>query len=823
MTQDTLSRNPVSRETPRPPLVRHLPLRWPGTTTVSLLAALTTWVTLLSWSPFSERSSTYLVPLAGGCLLVAVSGALLRSARQPAVVVLLAQILVVGAWLHHRWAEPLAWFGYLPNRDSVAEVARTFADAAEVARAFAAPVPAGAVEFAPLLIVSGMCTALLVDFLACGLQRAPVAGLPLLAAYTAPISILSGGVSWTKFAVGALCFLFLITAQEATRLGRWGRQVQHEGVFDTQSNQVNGAALWSSARKIGLTATGLSVLVPLLVPTLSLSVFDGFGNGPGGNGDSVTLSNPMVDMRRDLSRGADIDLLRISTDDPDPSYLRVTVLDLFDGESWRPSERDIPADQGASGALPDPPGLDPDVAGDPYEWRIDIGSDFDSRWLPTPYPVRSIDAPGDWRYDQRTLDFISALKDQDTRDQSYSLEALRLTPTAEDLATTTAAPAAVFQPMTDLPAEVPESITRLALQVTENQPSKFEQAVALQRWFRTEGGFEYSLDRAPGNGLGELENFLLEGRTGYCEQFATAMATMGRTLNIPSRVVVGFLRPTSTDGGRTYVYSTHDLHAWPEMYFEGNGWVRFEPTPADQAPSVPAYTRGEIDRGPSDAESSSQAALPSNNRIDQPSADAGAAGGGSGGGFDAGLLLRTLGVAAALLLVALTPRLGRSLARRRRWARATSAHALAESAWDELRATAIDLGVAWDDRVSVRARARELVRSFAMPGGREDAMTRSESRGALADPEATSALERLVRLVELARYAREVPPSAAQAEATRADVERCAGALAAGASRRSRTRAVWLPASLMGGLRNLRAGMTRRGVRFDEPGVDHAV
>ncbi len=235
---------------------------------------------------------------------------------------------------------------YLPTRESLAEVGGTLVDAAEVARAFAAPVPAGAVEFAPLLIVSGHVHRLAGRLLGLRAAPRPRRGLPLLAAYTAPISILAGGVSWTKFAIGAMCFLSLITAQEATRMGRWGRQVSHERIFDTQSTQVSGQALWSSARKIGLTATGLAVLVPLLVPTLSLSVFEGFGNGRGGNGDAVTLSNPMVDMRRDLSRGADIDLLRVTTDDPDPSYLRVTVLDRFDGESL------------ASLRTRDPPGTD---------------------------------------------------------------------------------------------------------------------------------------------------------------------------------------------------------------------------------------------------------------------------------------------------------------------------------------------------------------------------------------------------------------------------------------------------------------------------------
>ena len=797
-----------------------LHLGLPGSALLSGLAALTAWVTLLAWSPFAERPSSFLVPLAFGAVLVALSGLLLRAARLQALIVLLAQVLVVAFWLHHRFGGPVASWGWLPNGTSVEAVRLAFLDAAEVARTYAAPVPADATAFAPLMIVSGIAMILLVDFIACTLRHAPVAGLPLLAAYTAPISILDGGVPWAKFAVGALCFLFLIAAQEATRLSQWGRQVSDHRLFDSQSTEVSGQAVWSSARKIGITATGLSVLVPLLVPTLSLELFEGFGNGPGGDGDSVSLTNPMADMRRDLSRGLDIDLITVRTDDPDPTYLRVTVLDRFDGDSWRPSERDIPRDQGAQGLLPRPPGLDDEAPRRIFDWDISINDDFASNWLPAPYPTHALEAPGDWRYDVRTMDFISAVQGLDTRNQSYRLQSLRVEPTAEQLATSAPVPAAVFQPMTELP-DIPESITRLALSVTKNQPTKFEQAVALQRWFRVGGGFDYSLDRRPGNGLSELEDFLLTDKRGYCEQFATAMATMGRALKIPSRVAVGFLRPTSTDEGATYTFSTHDLHAWPEMYFEGTGWVRFEPTPAVQAPTVPSYTRGSIQRDDPAAPSASRAVVPTQNRIDAPSASAGAGAGGGGGGVELGSLARGAGLLVLLLLVVLLPRLLRTLVRRRRWAGATSPVLLAEAGWAELRDTARDLGVAWDDTVTVRSRARDLVRSFGLPGATEDAMTRAEARGQDANPEAADALDRLVRLVELARYARQVPPSAAQVDATRADVTTCADAMRAGASRRARSRATWLPASLVGGIAS--GSSPRRQVRFDDPGVDHAV
>ena len=143
----------------------------PATTLVSALAALTTWVTLLAWTPFSERPSAYMVPLAWAGVLVAGTGALLRAARFPALAVLLGEVVVVGGWLHHRWAGAEAWGGWLPTSESVSQALATFADAAEVARTFAAPVPSSVTGFAPLLIVCGAATLLIVDFIACGLRR----------------------------------------------------------------------------------------------------------------------------------------------------------------------------------------------------------------------------------------------------------------------------------------------------------------------------------------------------------------------------------------------------------------------------------------------------------------------------------------------------------------------------------------------------------------------------------------------------------------------------------------------------------------------------
>src|SRR5690606_12778697 len=86
-------------------------------------------------------------------------------------------------------------------------------------------------------------------------------------------------------------------------------------------------------------------------------------------------------------------------------------------------------------------------------------------------------------------------------------------------------------------------------------------------------------------------DFLEDGR-GYCVQFATAMTVMARSLGIPARMAVGFLPGTIQQGGgdeRFFEVRGDRAHTWPELYFEGVGWVRFEPTPAEQSGFPPAY------------------------------------------------------------------------------------------------------------------------------------------------------------------------------------------------------------------------------------------
>jgi transglutaminase-like putative cysteine protease len=804
-------------------------LTWPQTAVPSLLAALTSWVSLWAWDGFVERASGFLVPTLGGVLLIAVTGMLLRSARVPALLVMLGQLVVLAIWLTHRWTPETALGGWLPTSASMDVFRGVLTSSVNAAQSFQAPVPEEVAAIHPLLIVAGVGVAVLVDFLACGLRRVPAAGLPLLAVYTAPVSILVDGVPWWVFAAGSVAFLSLLASDEGGRLAGWGRQLSSGGrISDTSSTGISTASVRSSARKIGLTATGLAVVVPVVLPTLGTGLLAGHGPGGSGDGEAVSISNPMVDLRRDLVRGADVDLVTMRTTRPDPSYLRISVLDTFTGETWKPSGRDIPAEQRAQGRLPRPPGLDADVARSEDDYELDLTSAFDSTWLPAPYPVSTIETDGDWRYDADTFDFVSATEGQNAAGATYSLSALDVAPTVDDLVDAGPSPESVFTPYTDLPNDLPESVADLARRLTDGLDSRFERAVRLQRWFREDGGFTYSLERAAGNGTEDLVGFLGTGpgsRVGYCEQFAAAMAVMGRTLGIPSRVAVGFLRPQQV-GEHVYVYSAHDLHAWPEMYFDGVGWVRFEPTPAARATGVPGYTTGQVSAPePVDTPSGAVPNQTSDAELPSRQPDAGAAAGSDGdagsGGLGAGLLLG-LGVAA----VVVSPFLLRTAVRRRRWASATTPAEVAEAGWAELRDSVLDLRLPWDDAETLRTRARGVVSHFGEPDWDESqSHVRARMRGAEADPEATRALERLVEDVERARYARMTTAASGRDEAAvAADVRTCVAALHAGAGKKARHWAGVLPASLVKNRESL-SGPRRRtgGVTLADAGVDRAM
>ena len=146
---------------------------------------------------------------------------------------------------------------------------------------------------------------------------------------------------------------------------------------------------------------------------------------------------------------------------------------------------------------------------------------------------------------------------------------------------------------TDVPSNVASSLRSFLGQrstaiAMPNLRSKtpYEQALLVQNYFRS--SFEYDLKVAAGHSVNDITSFL-RARRGYCEQFAGTFAAIMRTLGVPARVAVGFTPGELQDDGLYHVRGEH-AHAWPEIYLDGAGWVRFEPTPGRGGPGDEVYT-----------------------------------------------------------------------------------------------------------------------------------------------------------------------------------------------------------------------------------------
>ncbi len=138
-------------------------------------------------------------------------------------------------------------------------------------------------------------------------------------------------------------------------------------------------------------------------------------------------------------------------------------------------------------------------------------------------------------------------------------------------------------------------VARLSEQLTAGAPTSYDAVLAVERHFQE----DFSYSEEPASGTRPLRTFLLDTRTGYCQQYSGAMALMLRMAGIPARVVSGFSpgAPDLDEDGLFTVRDT-DAHSWVEVYFVGIGWVPFDPTPSvspadlQSAPTAAAATPG---------------------------------------------------------------------------------------------------------------------------------------------------------------------------------------------------------------------------------------
>ena len=459
----------------------------------------------------------------------------------------------------------------------------------------------------------------------------------------------------------------------------------------------------------------------------------GIGSGLYGSGSFnlfVGLQQSLVDLGEEPMFYA---VLNESAPDNSEIYWRLITLDTFDGEFWAPSQQTF-----SRGGSIRYERSDWQFQGDTERVAANVEiAGLSQQFLPTLYSTVEFETTESLMSESFSVREDGSLKIDlnANRGWQYSLTADIPQPDLRVLATSAGELSPVFQnavdanavelqpsladpeprpetiaSYTELEGEVDARIGELARAITAGASTDFEQAVLLESFLRDPDRFTYSTDVDTGHSSLDLADWLTDPesrnyRTGYCEQFATAMAVMGRALGIPTRVVLGFTPGDVTprdDGASLITVRESNAHAWVEMWMPGQGWLRFDPTPrADGVnPSLASATVGfDIDEYVPEPESlegtQGLAQIPREDLLD-PGALAGEGGGqatdGVGRTFD---LPRWLDIILGVMLVAALVPGTKAIRRRRRIVFMNDGEV--EAAWAEIIDRLTDLGVDIDE------------------------------------------------------------------------------------------------------------------------------
>ncbi|MFI9234728.1 DUF3488 and transglutaminase-like domain-containing protein [Streptomyces cinnamoneus] len=760
-----------------------------GSVRSAVCAAVATLAAAGAMLPLIDRS-TWLLQAALLLTVQTAVGAVARRVPLARWLTVVVQALTGLLLLTVVFARSQAIGGLLPGPGVFREFGQLLQEGAEDVGRYAIPAPA-TLAIRLLLVGGVLVVGLVVDAVAVTFRNAAPAGLPLLALYSVGAGLAKGGFDWLWFLAAAGGYLLLLLAESRERLSQWGR-VFAGGPHPpppgspgpTAGSPGPAVSPVRTGRRIGALALGLALAIPAVLPSVGGGLLQPHGRGAGSGGDGGTISavNPLVSLQNNLNQPENREVMRYrtSTASTEDLYLRIVALDEFDGSSWRASERritDVPD------PLPAPAGLAPGARTTEVTTSVSASEGYRQNYLPLPYPAERVRVGGQWRYEPEGRTLVGD-HGQTTRGVRYQVSSLLVEPTAAQLAAAPAPPQQLLREYTKVPPTLPKVVSSTARKVTAGAANAYQQAVRLQDWFSVGGGFQYDTEVRSGSGSNAITRFL-EEKKGFCVHFSFSMAAMARTLGIPARVAVGFTPGTPQTDGSVSVGSK-DAHAWPELYFEGAGWTRFEPTPSRGTP--PEYTVSQTPSTPDPAEPeplprrsaapapapSADAGCPPQLKKDggcpEPARQASAAdGGGPSWRTPAGVALAVL-VALALPVLPLLWRV-RVRARRLRGGGDPGADTLA--AWRELTDSAWDYGIPPDGSLTPRTAAERIVRAAAL------------------EAPAAGAAGRLATAVEQVLYAPSPRPAAEPA----ADVAAVRAGLRAWAGHRTHLRALLVPRS----------------------------
>ena len=168
-----------------------------------------------------------------------------------------------------------------------------------------------------------------------------------------------------------------------------------------------------------------------------------------------------------------------------------------------------------------------------------------------------------------------------------------------------------------LPQQPPISdlVATTAQQVTKGSPNMYQAAVALQDYLRT---FTYNAHNPNPPSGKDSTVWFLQRKEGFCTFFASAMALMGRSLGMPTRVVSGYTGGSFDEKTHTYIVRGSQAHTWTQVYFGKYGWINFEPTASFTPFFRPQTAGGGATTGPTTNPGAKASTTPHDSRQQNP-------------------------------------------------------------------------------------------------------------------------------------------------------------------------------------------------------------
>ncbi|NLA35948.1 MAG: DUF3488 domain-containing transglutaminase family protein [Actinobacteria bacterium] len=547
------------------------PRRFTGTTlgtyaaTLALMGAASftaarAFVDLAPLSEFLIVSGVAALVMAVGRLL-GVSPGLCFTAAQPIGIITIAVVFE----LPHRV------YGIVPTPSTLTAVRTEMTSSFATFLDAVPPVPASLGFAVPLAVVLWFATSF-------GVFAAVEANSPLHAT-AAPLALFVATSVLLRGTQAIAATIAMCGAVAVLRVATVAARTERHALGGAASTDRAARSVWAAAiPTLGIAAV-LGGVATLVVPSTGAGFVD--LRELGRKDPPRTVESPLVSVSSLLRGSDDVVLFRVRAQNP--HYWRLTSLDRFDGRSWSSNSAYAKVTGGDRLRSTAP------VGGNPVEavHEFELESAF-SDWVPTAYQPIEVIADTKVQFDPESSSVFLPDNAGDRELRSYAVRSLV---PVFDRTALVRAPTGFDSALAPLdPVDLSPVAIDLAQLLAGDLPPP-EAALALESFFHDES-FTYDTDANYSASADPLGDFLNE-RVGFCQQYATAFAAMARVLGIPSRVAVGFVpgEAVPLEGGRfEFTVSSLDGHAWPELYFEGLGWMPFEPTPGRNNPDAIGYS-----------------------------------------------------------------------------------------------------------------------------------------------------------------------------------------------------------------------------------------